>query len=160
MNTRGVERERKFLVNETDFLHGHRPTAIAQTYLVANEDVELRLRVFGSTAVMTLKSGAPDLVRSEEEWVVSSTDLVPALLFSTEMRIAKDRYSLAVGEHVWSVDVFQDRNEGLTLAEVEFNEGDSILLPAWCGQEVTGDERYYNRSLAMNPWPTWHGDST
>ena len=42
------------------------------------------------------------------------------------------------------------------IAEVELeSEGQAIELPAWVGEEVTGDPRYYNASLVSNPYSTW-----
>lgn len=67
----------------------------------------------------------------------------------------KDRYSLVVGSFGWSVDVFLGDNVGLVIAEVEFGDATDVLVPDWCGEEVTGDVRYYNRSLARVPFRNW-----
>jgi len=44
----------------------------------------------------------------------------------------------------------------LILAEIELkNENDLVYLPDWLGEEVTGDERYYNSYLSAHPYSTW-----
>jgi adenylate cyclase len=53
-------------------------------------------------------------------------------------------------------DEFEGDNRGLILAEVELkNETQSIKLPGWIGQEVTGDPRYFNANLVANPFSQW-----
>ncbi|HEY0468017.1 MAG TPA: CYTH domain-containing protein [Polyangiaceae bacterium] len=153
--TIGVERERKFLVASTAFLEGHLSERVAQCYLVSTDDVELRVRVAGDTATLTIKSGETTLVRDEIEYVLESRSLASALLMSSNLRIAKDRFDVVAGSHVWNVDIFLDENAGLVIAEVEFDKGDVIELPEWVGEEVTGDPRYYNRNLAATPFTTW-----
>ncbi|OAV65470.1 hypothetical protein Barb4_03341 [Bacteroidales bacterium Barb4] len=50
------------------------------------------------------------------------------------------------------MDVFHGANEGLVLAEIELEaEDEPFTLPDWIGEEVTGDERYYNAMLAKHP---------
>ena len=52
----------------------------------------------------------------------------------------------------WEVDVFEGRNAGLIIAEVELAYPDQpVALPAWVGREITTDERYGNSTLAAQP---------
>ena len=47
--------------------------------------------------------------------------------------------------------------EGLVVAEVEFpseDEAGDFEPPAWIGEEVTGDERYLNETLATRGRPS------
>ena len=47
-------------------------------------------------------------------------------------------------------------NAGLIVAEVELTSEDQALdMPAWIGEEVTGDPRYYNANLIKNPFTRW-----
>jgi adenylate cyclase len=63
-------------------------------------------------------------------------------------------------DRVWEIDVFEDANAGLVLAEVELNAADETIdVPDWAGPEVSEDERYYNAYLARYPFETW-GAST
>ena len=42
------------------------------------------------------------------------------------------------------------------MAEVELSsEDEEFLKPEWLGEEVTGDERYYNSQLLHNPVSKW-----
>jgi len=52
--------------------------------------------------------------------------------------------------------VFDGENQGLVVAEVELSRPDQeVDLPAWVGQEVTGDSRYYNARLVEEPYQSW-----
>jgi CYTH domain-containing protein len=70
--------------------------------------------------------------------------------------IEKTRYRVSVGRLVWEIDVFSGENEGLVVAEVELpSEVTAVVLPDWVGEEVTGDDRYYNASLVSHPYREW-----
>jgi adenylate cyclase len=54
------------------------------------------------------------------------------------------------------LDVFEGDLEGLLIAEIEFPDEDRshrFEPPDWLGQEVTGDDRFSGRSLALNGAP-------
>jgi CYTH domain-containing protein len=54
------------------------------------------------------------------------------------------------------LDVFEGELEGLVVAEVEFDSdaaADSFEPPEWFGDEVTGDDRYLNETLAIQGRP-------
>jgi CYTH domain-containing protein len=56
----------------------------------------------------------------------------------------------------WEIDVFNGRNSGLVMAEIELSHPDQrIELPDWVGVEVTFDQRYGNSSLSNRPISTW-----
>lgn len=72
--------------------------------------------------------------------------------------VDKTRYLIrnSDGVHTWEVDEFYGANEGLVMAEIELrSEEDAFDKPAWLGEEVTGDRRYYNSSLSKNPFKNW-----
>ena len=70
--------------------------------------------------------------------------------------IDKTRFLVKSGNHVFEVDEFYGENEGLTIAEVELaSEDESYEKPAFIGDEVTGDVRYYNSFLMKNPFSKW-----
>ena len=57
---------------------------------------------------------------------------------------------------VWEVDEFHGDNAGLVMAEIELGSADEpFAMPEWLGEEVTGDRRYYNSMLAVQPYSTW-----
>lgn len=42
------------------------------------------------------------------------------------------------------------------MAEVELpSQATAVFLPAWIGEEVTGDSRYYNANLVGHPFKEW-----
>ena len=72
--------------------------------------------------------------------------------------IEKTRYRIEYQGLVWEVDEFEGENAGLVIAEVELADADqAVALPAWIGEEVTADPRYYNASLIANPFSSWSG---
>lgn len=74
--------------------------------------------------------------------------------------VEKTRYRVPVGEHAWEVDEFHGDNTGLVLAELELrHEADTFQRPAWLGEEVSDDSRYYSARLSKEPFSSWrqHG---
>ena len=70
--------------------------------------------------------------------------------------IEKSRYKIAVGELTWEVDEFFGDNKGLIVAEVELtSEAQKFDKPAWVGDEVSGDPRYFNSNLIKHPFTKW-----
>ena len=69
----------------------------------------------------------------------------------------KVRHFVPLGEGLRAeVDVYAGELDGLRTAEVEFDsraDADRFEPPAWFGEELTGDERYANRSLATAGLP-------
>ena len=71
--------------------------------------------------------------------------------------IEKTRYKIPAGEFVWEIDEFHGVNEGLIVAEIELKSEDQAFeKPAWIGEEVSGDPRYYNSMLVAHPYSTWN----
>ena len=70
--------------------------------------------------------------------------------------IDKLRHRVPAGGHVFEVDEFFGENAGLVVAEVELtSEDEAFERPAWLGEEVTGDARYYNAVLMKQPFSRW-----
>ena len=70
--------------------------------------------------------------------------------------IDKRRYLVKSGSHTFEVDEFYGDNAGLVVAEVELkSEDEPFSKPDFIGQEVTGDRRYYNSQLLINPYSRW-----
>jgi CYTH domain-containing protein len=70
--------------------------------------------------------------------------------------IDKTRYLVKSGAHTFEIDEFYGENEGLVIAEVELNsEDEPYEKPDFIGEEVTGDKRYYNAHLRVNPFSLW-----
>ncbi len=155
----GIEIERKFLLHDLSAIEGLAGTRMRQGYLSVDPERTVRVRLAGPRAFVTIK-GAPSgsgASRAEYEYEVPSVD-AEELLDRLALRplIEKTRYRVSVGRLVWEIDVFSGENEGLVVAEVELpSEITAVVLPAWVGDEVTGDDRYYNASLVSHPYRTW-----
>jgi adenylate cyclase len=54
------------------------------------------------------------------------------------------------------VDEFLGANAGLVIAEIELGAADEAFeRPAWLGEEVTAEPRYYSFVLAQAPFSAW-----
>jgi len=70
--------------------------------------------------------------------------------------VEKTRYEVEYGGLTWEVDEFHGANDGLIVAEIELDRPDQPFeRPPWLGEEVSGDARYLNSSLAQCPYTTW-----
>ena len=60
------------------------------------------------------------------------------------------------GAHTWEIDEFEGANAGLVVAEIELDDAaEAFERPAWLGEEVSDDARYYNVALARTPYRDW-----
>ncbi len=157
----GVEIERKFLIEDVGFLDDIETlaTPMRQGYLTpSGAGPAVRVRLAGPSAFLTIKGpgSADGLSRAEYEYEVPVEDAYGMIELCVGGLIEKTRYAIEVDGVEWVIDVFEGANAGLTLAEVELESADQqVDLPEWLGEEVTGDVRFYNSSLAQNPYPTW-----
>lgn len=146
-----LEIERKFLVPTEDFLsQAILAEEINQGYLHEGLPT-VRVRTRGEKAFLTIKgpSDPSGLVRAEYEYPIPVADAEGLLALCTAGRLEKTRYLVPFAGYTWEVDVFHGRHEGLRLAEIELsNPEECPPLPPWVGEEVTGDPRYYNSTLA------------
>lgn len=155
----GVEIERKFLV-QPSWQPQVAGEEIAQGYLSSVPERTVRVRIRGQHGYLTVKgkNGGVDAARRAEfEYEIPLSD-ARALLALCEPGICEKvrHVEPAPDGHAWEIDVFQGRNEGLVVAEVELGaEDEPFNRPAWLGTEVTGDGRYYNSYLAKHPFSEW-----
>jgi adenylate cyclase len=130
-------------------------TRLRQGYVARDVSAEVRVRISADAATLTVKS-APGLSRTEVE-VEVPIEIAEGLWPHTEgRRLEKTRYRLPVGEHTAEVDVYEGDLAGLCRIEVEFTSEDearSFVAPDWFGDEVTGDPRWGNASLAIRGRP-------
>jgi adenylate cyclase len=152
----GLEIERKFLVvSDAWRAQATGSVALEQGYLARSSDVSVRVRVHdGQSAFLTVKSGGQALARAEYEYEIPVPDARELLALCQPNVVVKRRHLVPAGDLTWEVDVFEGRHAGLVLAEIELDTADQTFeLPDWVGEDVTGDERYYNAVLAYQPWP-------
>ena len=153
------EIERKFLVKGDYKSKSFKAYPIKQGYLSLSGVSVVRVRVKGEKAYITVKSSAVagSIKRNEWEYEIPVVDAEEMLKLCEEEIIDKTRYLVKVGNHVFEVDEFYGENEGLLIAEVEFEREDELFeKPEWLGEEVTGNVRYYNSFLSMHPYKKWN----
>ena len=152
------EIERKFLVKDLDFLKNAENTySIKQAYLQQDPAKSVRVRIKGEEAFLTIKgiSDARGLVRQEWEYPIPLRD-ARALMELCDDKIEKTRNVITYGKHLFEVDVFHGRNNGLVIAEIELQtENELIERPEWLGMEITGRTEYYNLALLDRPFQDW-----
>ena len=70
--------------------------------------------------------------------------------------IEKIRWKIPAKDgYIWEFDIFKGANEGLRIAEIEYEGDRPYDIPDWIGKDVTDDERLFNQQLATNPITTW-----
>ncbi|MGN0282141.1 MAG: CYTH domain-containing protein [Prevotella sp.] len=155
----GVEIERKFLVlNDSYKSLATSSTHIKQGYICSDRGRTVRVRIRGRQAFLTIKGPSFDdgLSRYEFEKEITIDEAEQLFRLCEPGVIDKMRYLVPAGSHVYEVDEFYGDNAGLVVAEVELSSVDeSFEKPAFVGDEVTGDRRYYNSMLTHSPYNTW-----
>jgi adenylate cyclase len=153
------EIERKFLVNNLDFIaqakHAHK---IVQGYLNSAPERTVRVRIKNQKGYLTIKGlgDATGTTRFEWEKEIDLKEAEALILLCENGVIDKTRYVITNGAFEFEVDVFEGLNQGLIIAEIELNTANDFFeKPNWLGQEVTGDEKYYNAYLSNLPFKNW-----
>lgn len=154
-----IEIERKFLITSEAYKkEASSKTLFIQAYLNTHPERTIRIRIQADKAFMTIKGNSSESGVSRFEWEKEiPVDEAQQLLKLCEPgKIEKYRYLVPVGQHVFEVDEFLGDNQGLSIAEVELNsEHERFLKPEWLGEEVTGQNQYYNSQLTINPYKNW-----
>ncbi len=154
----GLEIERKFLVKGEYKSLAYKSAQITQGYLCSAPGRTVRVRVKDGKGFLTIKGPSQDGGISRYEWEkeIPVEEARELLTLCEPEIIDKTRYLIKSGEYTFEVDEFYGENEGLTMAEIELPYKDAPFeRPAWLGEEVTGDRRYYNSSLRMYPYKRW-----
>jgi adenylate cyclase len=153
-----MEIERKYLLEKRPAgLDEHESRRLEQGYLAIDDaGAEVRVRRKDDETLMTVKSGI-GLVRGEEEFPIDA-ELFDRLWRLTDGRqVVKTRYLVPLGDGLTAeVDDYEGDLAGLLTAEVEFPDeaaAHAFAAPAWMGEDVTGDKRYANRTLAVKGLP-------
>jgi len=150
-----LEIERKFLVSGDEWRKAE-GIVFRQGFLSTQKERTVRVRVGDNSAQLTVKGITRGAVRSEYEYDIPLADAGELLLLCEQPLIEKIRRRIEYGGLIWEVDEFLGENEGLVVAEVELDREDQPLAkPAWVGDEVTHDPRYYNANLIAHPFKRW-----
>jgi CYTH domain-containing protein len=149
------EIERKFLVKDS-WQPQSAGIKIAQGYLSTVPERTVRVRIKGEKGYLTIKGKNVGVSRAEYEYEIPRQDAEEMLQLAEQPILVKTRYLEQQGEFTWEVDVFAGENQGLVVAEIELPAEDAeFSRPAWLGQEVSGDVRYYNANLIKFPFSLW-----
>lgn len=150
------EIERRFLVARLPDDYETYPNKPLKTgYLSTDEGIDDRIRQDGPTFERTTKSGTG---RSKIEQTVALTEEEFIELWS-QIEVGKDetRYFIPVeggtAELKW---LHGDRDEDKGEVEVEFEtqaDADNFKAPDWFGREITDDDVYTSKSLAVKGYP-------
>ena len=149
------EIERKFLVKKSTW-RKEKGTKYRQGYLNSVKERVVRVRTIGHKGYLTIKGLTVGASRLEFEYEIPRQDADQLLDICEKPLIEKIRYKVVEGDFVWEIDEFLGENQGLIVAEVELeSEDQEFPRPAWVGEEVTGDPRYFNSNLIKNPYQMW-----
>ncbi len=153
------EIERKFLVISNEYKKvAYKKSYIKQGFLNSKKERVVRVRIKDDTGFLTIKGASNKSGTTRFEWE-KEIDLKEAQdLFNLceDGIIEKYRYLVKVNNHVFEVDDFLDKNEGLVIAEIELeDENEKFIKPSWLGKEVTGTVEYYNSNLSKHPFSKW-----
>ena len=154
-----IEIERKFLlVSDAYKKVAFKKTRITQGFLSTDPQRTVRVRIKGNQGFLTIKGESNSTGTSRFEWE-KEIDLKEAkewLNICVKGVIDKIRYEVKSNLHTYEIDEFFAENKGLVVAEIELNsEHESFEKPEWLGDEVTGQNKYYNSQLSNLPFTKW-----
>ena len=154
-----IEIERKFLlVSDAYKKVAFKKTRITQGFLSTDPQRTVRVRIKGNQGFLTIKGESNSTGTSRFEWE-KEIDLKEAkelLSICFKGVIDKIRYEVKSNLHTYEIDEFFGENKGLVVAEIELNsEHESFEKPEWLGDEVTGQNKYYNSQLSKLPFTLW-----
>ena len=158
-----LEIERKYLIRYPDIewlesLPNCRKVEIIQTYLRAQEGVQIRVRQRGENGhyiyYRSEKRPITSFRRVEVEIRLSQEEYLRQLMEAdtTARPIRKTRYCLADKNRYYEIDIFPEwKTQAIMEIELK-SEDENISLPEGIEviREVTGDKRYNNYHLAHN----------
>jgi CYTH domain-containing protein len=166
-----MEIERKFLVKSYDIPNGSISNNIVQGYIFDDGECSSRIRIKtndnnqkSQLSVLTIKKKISDIKRHEYEFDIPIDKAIRMLDHICKYKLTKTRYVVDYDQNkdlYWEIDVFDDENKGLVIAEIELrDENYPIVFPSWIEieTEVTNDPKYLNSNLAKNPYGKWSKD--
>lgn len=152
-----LEVERKFLVVSDEWKSLATAVRCRQGYLSTVKERTVRVRVEGARGTLTIKGITRGVTRLEFEYDIPLADAEQLLDGLCERPlIEKFRYTIRDGSATWQIDEFTGDNQGLVVAEVELESANQAFSrPAWVGDEISHDPRYFNANLVRHPYSTW-----
>jgi len=151
-----LEIERKFLVHGKAWKEGAEAVSIRQGYLASGERAVVRIRLKGDRGILTIKGRKAGISRLELEYETPTAEAETLLDLCEGSLIEKTRYLKTAHGKLWEIDVFEGRNLGLIVAEIELEaEDETFEVPDWVTREVSDDPRYANAALSQHPFTDW-----
>lgn len=152
-----TEIERKFIIENLPDLEILSTQKIQQGYLtVPGDSLEVRLRNIDDQYFITVKKGE-GLVRCEREIAIDKTQYDKMRTLVIGKQLAKKRILSHLDNGlIVEIDFFEGDLAPLIMCEIEFSDevqANSFNPPDWFGKEVTTDNNYNNKSLAINGLP-------
>ncbi|MCE2711329.1 MAG: CYTH domain-containing protein [Cryomorphaceae bacterium] len=144
------EIERKFTVDHEKWalIPKPLPQRIVQGYLVREPEKTIRIRTKGSKGYLTIKGKTTGISREEFEYEIPFSEAEQLLTHFAEKVLIKDRFEIKLEQHLWDVDVFHGKLEGLIIAELELQrEDETFSIPEWIKEDVSDNPNYYNSNL-------------
>jgi adenylate cyclase len=145
-----TESERKFLIKGEFKQYAIKSDNIIQAYISTTPGRTVRIRIKGEKAFLTIKGIQQEGTISRKEWEVEipANDAREMIDICLPGIIEKTRYYIPSGKHMYEIDEFHGKNEGLLIAEIELDsENEAFQKPEWLGEEVTGKPEYFNSNL-------------
>jgi len=154
----GQEIERKYLINHNKWQETEKPKGqlYRQGYLLTEPNKTIRVRQANDQGFLTIKGRSIGATRPEYEYEIPFNEAQELLDNFSSAELSKIRYKILVGNKVWEIDEFLGDNIGLIVAEIELtSEDEEFDVPDWVDIEVTGQEKYYNSNLTVEPYKNW-----
>lgn len=155
-----MEIERKYLISSNlsaETFGGNLQCYDIEQYYVRLGDIEERYRKKANKFFHTIKKRTDNSLKREEiESECSYLDFETNKQNIIGNLIKKQRYIYVWKNYNLEIDIYKGPLEGLRVGEVEFKteqEAHDFIAPEFFGEEVTGDKRYSNQSLAFNGFP-------
>jgi adenylate cyclase len=148
----GREIERKFrVVDDSWRLLVTKTVHIVQGYLSTSIDRVVRVRTLDDQGALTIKGITSSSARAEYEYEIPLNDARQILReLCHQPLVEKTRSYIPQGELKWEIDVFHAPQDHLVIAEIELPSVDHPFeKPAWVGEDVTGDPRFYNQNITF-----------
>lgn len=153
------EIERKFLVKDDSYRQlADSKSRIKQGYICSARGRTVRVRIHDKEGFLTIKGSSDESGLSRYEWErqIPLHEAEELMKLCEPGLIDKTRYLVNFDNHTFEVDEFYGENDGLVVAEVELSTAEETFSsPAFLGEEVTGQVRYYNSFLMKEPYSTW-----
>lgn len=151
----GTEIEVKYLVEKMPKeAIGVKSEKIVQGYLHrshsgGNTKATVRVRQLGDKGFITIKGDKVGMSQPEFEYEIPVEEAQALFAICEPGILEKTRYYIPHGNHTIELDVFEGKNKGLILAEIELeSESDKFEIPLWFGKNVTDDGNYTNAALS------------